>query len=279
MKTLAVQPGEIIIDASTPGAISSLRSVWEYRDLLRLFTRREIQLRYKQTAVGISWAILQPLLIMLVLAAFASRIGVRTGRVPYPLFSISGLIPWMYFTHALTKTTFSLVSEGGMMTRIYFPRLLLPLAAAAGGAGDFFAAALLLPFFMLYYGVRPAANLIALPLFAVMALAAALAIGIWLAVINVRYRDAGNVLPFLTQLLFFATPIVYPATLISEPWRTVAGLNPMFGVVEGFQWAIFGVNSSGLHWSIAVSAGAILGALGSGVLFFCRQESVFTDSL
>lgn len=274
-----MKPAETVIDSSTPGAVETLQSIWEYRDLLRLFTRREIQLRYKQTAVGISWAILQPLLIMLVLAFFASRVGVQTGRVPYPLFSISGLIPWMYFTHALTKTTFSLVSDGGMMSKIYFPRLLLPLAAAAGGAGDFLAAALLLPFFMLYYGVRPAASLIALPLFAVMALAAALAIGIWLAVINVRYRDAGNALPFLTQLLFFATPIVYPASLISDPWRTVAGLNPMFGVVEGFQWAIFGANSTGLHASIAVSAATILFALSSGIVFFCRRESAFTDSL
>jgi lipopolysaccharide transport system permease protein len=269
----------LIIDGAEPRAQGGLAEIWEYRDLLRLFTAREIQLRYQQTAAGLAWVLLQPLLIMLVLSGFSALVGVKTGKVPYPLYTISGLVPWMYFTHALTTTTFSLISQSEIMGKIYFPRLIVPISSAAAGAVDLLAAALLLPFFMIYYGVPPTLAALSIPVFAVMALAAALGMGLWLSVIHVRYRDAGNALPFITQLMFFATPIVYPANLIPEPWRTLAGCNPMFGVIEGFRWAVLGDRSGGLHWSTGVSALVILILLTSGALFFRRQEQTFIDEI
>jgi lipopolysaccharide transport system permease protein len=268
-----------VIDANTTGDQGRLAELWCYRDLLRLFTARQIQLRYQQTAAGFAWVLLQPLLIMLVLSGFSVLVGVKTGSVPYPLYTISGLVPWMYFTHALTTTTFSLVSHSDIMGKIYFPRLIVPISAAAGGAVDFFAAALLLPFFMLYYGVPPTLSALAIPVFGLMALSASLAMGLWLSVIHARYRDAGNALPFILQLMFFTTPIVYPSNLIPEPWRTLAGCNPMFGVIEGFRWAVLGRRFGGLHPSIGVSALVILLLLASGVLFFRRQESAFIDEM
>jgi lipopolysaccharide transport system permease protein len=269
-----------IIDAAEPSEQGGLAEIWRYRDLLRLFTAREIQLRYQQTTAGIVWVLLQPLLIMLVLSGFATLVrGVRTESVAYPLFTISGLVPWMYFTHAFTTTTFSLISQSEIMGKIYFPRLIVPMSAAAGGAVDFLAASLLLPLFMLYYGVPPTLAALAIPLFAIMALAAALAMGLWLSVIHVRYRDAGNALPFIMQLMFFTTPIVYPAHLIPEPWRTLAGCNPMFGVIEGFRWAVLGARSGGLHWSTGVSALVILILLVGGALFFRWQEPAFIDEI
>jgi len=269
----------LVIDAAESHKQGGLAEIWAHRDLLLLFTRREIQLRYQQTAAGFAWAVLQPLLIMLVLSGFSALVGVKTGNVPYPLFTISGLVPWMYFTHAFNATTFSLVSQSEIMVKIYFPRLIVPMAAAAGGAVDFFAAALLLPVFMLYYGVPPTATAWSIPLFAVMALAAALALGLWLSVINVRYKDAGNALPFILQLMFFTTPIVYPAALIPEPWRTLGGLNPMYGVIEGFRWAVLGGRGEALHRSVAVSAVTIVVLLAGGTAFFRSQESTFIDEM
>jgi lipopolysaccharide transport system permease protein len=247
--------------------------------LLYLLALRDIRLRYQQTTVGASWALLQPLLIMLVLSGFASLVGVKTGRVPYPLFLICGLIPWTYFTHALTATTYSLVSHRAIIGKIDFPRIIVPLAAAVGGSVDFFVAALLLPVFMLYYGAWPTPSLLLVPLFVVMALGAALAIGLWLAVLNVRYRDVANALPFITQLLFFTTPIAYRSDLLPEPWRTAVGINPMVGVVEGFRWAVLGDPARGVHASLAVSAAAIVLLLVAGVWYFRMREPFFADEL
>ena len=272
-------PPVLIIEAGPAKADSGPRALWRSRDLLLMLALRDVKLRYQHTAVGAAWALLQPLLIMLVLVGFASVVGVRTGAVPYPLFVISGLVPWTYFMHAFTSTTNSLVSQGEIIGKIYFPRLVIPVAATLAGAIDFLMAALLLPIFMIAYGVAPTLSLLALPVFVVMALAAAFSLGLWLAVLNVRYRDVVNALPFFTQLLFFATPIAYSSAAVPEPWRTLVGVNPMVGVVDGFRWALLGSNAGGLHRSVWVSLGAILVLLVSGVWYFRRQEPAFADDL
>jgi lipopolysaccharide transport system permease protein len=272
-------PPLTVIEAGPAGVRSSLYSLWEYRDLLYMLALRDVKLRYQNTAVGAAWALLQPLLIMLVLTGFASLVGVKTGDVPYPLFVIGGLVPWTYFTHAFTTTTYSVVSHAGIIEKIYFPRLVIPVAAALAGAIDFFVAALLLPVFMVVYGAPPTWALLAIPAFVVMALAAAFALGLWLTVLNVRYRDVVNALPFFTQLLFFATPVAYSSQAIPEPWRTVAGLNPMVGVVDGFRWALLGGKAAPLHLSILVSVGSILVLLVGGLWYFRRHEAAFADEM
>jgi lipopolysaccharide transport system permease protein len=268
-----------LIDAAVAHNGGGFRELWEYRDLLAQFIRREIQLRYRQTAAGMAWALLQPLSIMLVLSVFASAVGAKPGAIPYPLFTISGLVPWMYFTHAFTKTTYSLVAQSGILTEIYFPRLIVPLAAALGGAMDFVVAALLIPLFMIFYGVRPSLALAALPVFVAMALATALAMGLWLAVLNVKFKDIANGLPFLMQLMFFATPIAYPLSALPRQWKPLVALNPMTGVVEGFRWCILGAHAAQPDWSIAVSSGVLAALLIGGIWFFRRQEPAFIDKL
>jgi len=256
-----------------------LRDIWEYRHLLYHFAWRDIKLRYNHTVVGSAWAILQPLSIMLVLSWFASLLHVNTGRVPYPLFALAGLVPWTYFTHAFTQTTHSLVAHSGIIGKVYFPRLIVPIAATVGGAMDFLMAGLLLPLFMFHYGVRPTAALATLPLFVLMALATALAMGLWLAVLNVRFRDVVNAMPLITQLLFFTTPIVFRADLLAEPWKTLAGFNPMVGVVDGFRWALLGAAVPPPTRSLFVSLAVIATMLVLGIRYFQSQEPLLAEVL
>jgi lipopolysaccharide transport system permease protein len=258
---------------------AGLSEVWEYRDLLYLMVVRDLKLRYQQATVGVAWVVLQPLLIMLVLTGFAALTGVKTGAVPYPLFAVSGLVPWTYFVHAFTTATYSLVSHSDLLGKIYFPRLIVPLSTTLAGAVDFLVAASLLPFFMLYYGAAPTPALLALPLCVVFALAAALALGLWLAVLNLRYSDVGNAIPFFTQLLFFTTPIAYPANLAPEPWRTVLGLNPMVGVVEAFRWSLLGTARAPMHQSALVSLAVVVILLAGAIRYFRGRESEFADRL
>ena len=272
-------PPVTIIDARPVSFRAGVSALWEHPDLLYMLTLRDIKLRYQQTAVGAAWALLQPLLIMLVLTAFATVVGVKTGSIPYPLYVMGGLVPWTYFTHGLTSTTHSLASHSGIIVKIYFPRLVIPVAAALAGSIDFFVAALLLPIFMIAYGVAPTWAVLALPAFVVMALAAAFALGLWLAVLNVRYPDVANALPFVTQLLFFATPIAYSSQLIPEPWRTLVGINPMVGVVDGFRWALLGDRAGAPHLSILVSLASILVLLIGGIWYFRRREPAFADEM
>ncbi len=272
-------PPMTVIEAGSTADDRGFRALWTHRDLFYMLAVRDVKLRYQHTAVGAAWALIQPLLIMLVLTIFATAVGVHVGDIPYPLYVIGGLVPWTYFTHAFTSTTNSLVSHSGIIQKIYFPRLIIPLAATVAGSIDFLVAGLLLPFFMVAYGVRPTLTLFAIPAFVVMALAAAFALGLWLAVLNVRYRDVVNALPFFTQLLFFATPIAYSSERIPEPWRTIVGLNPMVGVVDGFRWALLGARATALHMSTLVSVGSIIALLIGGLWYFGRHEPAFADEI
>lgn len=276
----AVVPAEesVIDDRRTPLA-ESLRELWRFRDLVLLLTLRDIKLRYRTTAVGAAWAVVQPLLTMAVLVGFARLFGVTGERVPYPLFLISGLVPWTYFTHGLTQATLSILGHEYLLDKVYFPRAVLPLAAVLGGLVDFLTAAMLVPLFMLYFGITPSLSTIVIPLFVLLAVATALGLGWWLAVLNVRYRDVGNMLPFVTQLLFFATPISYPMSLVPERYHVLAALNPMTGMVEGFRWALFRQPGEAMPGVVWVSVLVSLVLLVSGFWFVLREQDLIGDSV
>jgi len=255
----------------------AFHEMWERREVFYLLVWRDIKLRYRHTRVGALWALLQPLLSMLMLCLFGRIVGVKSHGLPYPLFAASGLVPWIYFTHALTQASNSLVQNEVLLTKTYFPRIMLPMAAVVSGAADFLVASLLLPFLMLYYHIPPSAHIVALPLFMLLALITALSAGLWLAALNIEYRDLTNGLPFLTQLLFFLTPLAYPASMIPPPWRMFAGVNPLTGLVEGFRWALFGGGSPNLFLDVGLSLASVSILLTSGVVVFQRKEERFAE--
>lgn len=253
------------------------RELWERREVLYLLVWRDVKVRYRHTRVGALWAFLQPLLSMLMLTVFGRVVKVDTGSIPYPLFAASGLVPWTYFTHALTQASNSLVINEVLFTKVYFPRIMLPVSAVISGAADFLVALALLPFLMLYYHVPPTLHLLFLPLLLLLTMMTAFAVGLWLAALNVEFRDLTNALPFLTQLLFFLTPLAYPSSMIPLPWRNYAGLNPMAGVVEAFRWALFGGGSPNMAVDLGLTAAAIFVVLIAGVIFFQKKEEVFAE--
>ncbi len=268
----------ISIEPSTRWKQPDLREVWEHRDLLYALAWRDIKVRYRQTVIGAAWAILQPVLSMVVLSVVFGRLaGVATNDIPYPVFTYSALVPWAYFTHAITMATSSVSGATDMITSAYFPRLILPLAAVLGALVDFLFAFLILLLLMLFYGLVPTVAVFTLPLFTLLALTTAAAVGLWLAALNVEYRDIVHAVPFLMQLWFFATPVAYPSSLIPEPWRAVYGLNPMAGVVEGFRWALLGSTEHPPGAMLLISVGAVAGLAIGGLYFFRRREETFAD--
>lgn len=255
----------------------NLGELWLHRELLYFLVWRDIKIRYKQTLLGATWAIIQPLLAMVVFSLFFGRLaGIPSDGVPYPLFSFAGLVPWTLFAFGLTQSTSSVVASQHLITKVYFPRLALPTAAVLSGVVDFALALSVLLGMMLTFGVFPTANAWWIPALTLLALVSALGVGFWLSALNVYYRDVRYALPFITQLWMFATPIAYPSSLLSEPWRTIYGLNPMAGVVEGFRWALLGT-STRPGGMIAVSACATVLMLVGGAYFFRRVERSFAD--
>ena len=213
----------------------------EYRELLFFLVWRDIKVRYKQTAIGVAWAILQPLLTMVVFSIFFGRLAqVPSDGHPYPIFVYAALLPWQLFAYALTESSNSLVSNQQLISKVYFPRLVVPIAAVIAGLVDFAMAFLVLVAMLLDYRITPGWAIVLLPLFLILATLTALAVGLWLSALNVKYRDVRYTIPFLTQFWLFATPIAYPSSLVPEQWRAFLGLNPMAGVVEGFRWALLG---------------------------------------
>ncbi|MGH7965865.1 MAG: ABC transporter permease [Candidatus Binatia bacterium] len=259
-------------------AALELRELWGYRDLLFLFVWRDLKIRYKQTFLGIAWAVLNPFIAMVVFTFLFGHVArVPSEGIPYPVFAYSALIPWTYFVTTLTQSTDSVVKHSALVSAVYFPRLILPLSSVVPGLVDLAIAFVMLIVLMLFYGVMPTAALWTLPFFILLAMATALAGGLWASALNVEYRDVGFVVvPFLTQLGLFVTPVAYSSSLVPEPWRIVYSLNPMVGVVEGFRWALLGkAPPSGTL--LLVSVLAVVGLLVSGLYYFRWKEETFAD--
>lgn len=251
--------------------------LWSYRELLYFLVWRDVKVRYKQTILGAAWAVLQPLLTMVVFTLFFGRLAeMPSDGVPYPLFSYTALVPWIFFATGLTAAAASLVSGANLIRKIYFPRLLVPVAAVAAGGVDFAIAFAVLVAMALAYGFVPGLAVVWLVPLALLALVTALGVGTWAAAFNLQFRDVRYVVPFGVQLWLFATPIAYPSSLLAEPWRTLYAINPMVGVVEGFRWALLGT-ATRPGPMIAVSAATALAILVSGVLYFRRVERGFAD--
>jgi len=256
-----------------------LRELWEFRELLFFFAWRDIKVRYKQTVMGASWAIIQPFFTMVIFSLFFGRLAkIPSDGVPYPVFSYAALVPWTFFANALTQASNSLVFSANMIKKIYFPRLALPIATVLAGVIDFALAFIVLLGIMLYYGLAPTINVVWLPFFLLLALVTSLGVGLWLSAMNVQFRDVRYTVPFLAQAWLFVTPIAYPSSMLAEPWRTVYGLNPMAGVVEGFRWALLGSGSAPGPMLI-VSVAVALTLFVSGLFYFRRMEQSFADVL
>lgn len=255
----------------------NLRGIWDYRELLYFLTWRDIKVRYKQTVLGATWAIIQPFFTMMVFSLFFGKLaGIPSDGVPYPIFSFTALVPWTFFAYGLNQSSNSLVASANLIQKVYFPRLVIPISSVISGVVDFCLAFVVLLGMMLFYGIHPTINILWLPLLLVLVFVTALGVGLWLAALNVEYRDVRYMLPFITQFWMFATPIAYPSSLLPEPWRTLYGLNPMVGVVEGFRWALLGTRTAPGPMIIA-SILATLVILVGGAFYFRRMEKTFAD--
>ena len=249
----------------------------EYRELLYFLIWREVKVRYKQTALGIAWGIIQPFLTMVVFTVVFSRFGrVPSDGLPYPVFAFCALLPWQLFAFALGESSNSVVANQRLITKVYFPRLIIPLSAVCVGLADFVIGFVVLLGLMAYYGIAPGPAVWTLPLWTLLAVATALAVGLWLSALNVRYRDVRYTVPFLTQIWLFATPVAYPMSIVPPKWQALFALNPMVGVVEGFRWALLR-NAAVPATTVGISASAVLLVLVAGLFYFRRTERTFAD--
>jgi lipopolysaccharide transport system permease protein len=250
--------------------------LWAYRELLYFLTLRDVKVRYKQTALGAAWAVIQPLFMMLVFSLFFGRLAkLPSDGIPYPVFTFCALLPWQLFAHALTESSNSLVANERLITKVYFPRLVVPLSAVLGGLVDFAVAFVILLVMMFYYGIVPTWAILTLPAFILLAIMTALGVGLWLSALNVKYRDVRYTINFLIQFWLFATPVAYSSSIVPERWRALYGLNPMAGVVDGFRWALLGKQPPGAM--LAVSFGVVVAILIGGLYYFRRMEQEFAD--
>jgi homopolymeric O-antigen transport system permease protein len=275
---LEVQPAEGFTRLSASGGAGlRLRELWAYRELLYFLVWRDVKVRYKQTVLGAAWAIMQPVLTMVVFTLFFGNLAnVPSDGIPYPLFSFAGLVPWTLFAYSLTESSGSLVSNQNLITKVYFPRLIIPLASVLSGLVDFAIGFGVLLVLMVYYGVVPTVFIWTVPLFMLLAVVAALSVGIWLSALNVEFRDVRYTIPFLTQLWMFVTPLAYASSLVPPRWRIVYGLNPMAGVVEGFRWALLG-RTAAPNLLLTASVSMVIVLLVGGTFYFRRMERTFAD--
>jgi len=256
-----------------------LREIWQYRELLYFFVWRDLKIRYKQTAIGVAWVVLQPLLTMLIFTLFFGRLAkIPSGGLPYPVFYYAALLPWTYFATSLAHATNTVVDHERVITKVYFPRVLLPFSAVLSGLVDFSMGFLLLLGMIFYYHLTPTIAALLIPVFLLLAVMTALAVGLWLSALNALYRDVRYVIPFLVQFWMFASPVAYPSTLVPERWRWLYGLNPMAGVVEGFRWALTG-HGQPPGALVLVSAGTVLLLFLGGVVYFQKIESKIADTV
>jgi lipopolysaccharide transport system permease protein len=254
-----------------------LGELWAYRGLLYFFVWRDIKIRYKQTAIGAAWAVLQPFFTMLVFSLFFGKLAhIPSEGLPYPIFYYSALLPWMYFASALQNTTNTIVDNQRLITKVYFPRLTLPLSSVLSGLVDFGVSFLMFIAMMLYYGIHPTAAMLWLPVFLLLAILTALGVGLWLAALNAIYRDVRYVLPFLVQFWMFASPVVYSSSLVPPRWRWLYGLNPMAGVIEGFRWSLAGHGDPPGRMFLA-STGVVIVVLLGGIGYFQKMETTVAD--
>ncbi len=267
----------IVIRPSRGWVSLNLRDLWEYRELLYFLIWRDVKVRYKQTALGVAWVVLQPLATTFVFTLiFGNLARIPSENLPYALFALAGLVPWNYFAGAFSRGAGALVGNAHLISKVYFPRLIIPLASVAGGLIDLTIVLVVLLGLMLFYGSVPTAAIITLPLFLLLAITTALGVSLWLSALNVQYRDVNYLIPFLAQLWLYATPVVYPSSLIPEQWRIIYGLNPMASVVEGFRWALFGTGQApGPMLAASIAVATLL--LVSGAFFFKRMEKTFAD--
>ena len=254
-----------------------LHELWEYRELLYFLVWRDIKVRYKQTVLGAAWAIIQPFFTMVVFSIFFGGLAkTPSDGIPYPIFSYAALVPWTFFANGLLNSSSSLVTNANLISKVYFPRLVIPVSAVLSGVVDFALAFVVLLGMMVFYGIAPTVNVIWLPFLLLLALVTSLGVGLWLSAMNVNFRDVRYTVPFLTQFWLLATPIAYSSSLLEEPWRTLYGLNPMVGVVEGFRWALLGVETAPGP-VIIVSSIVSLILLITGAFYFRRLEKSFAD--
>ena len=267
----------IRIEPSRGWTALRLNELWEYRELLYFLAWRDVKIRYKQTALGAAWAVLQPLMTMLVFTLFFHKVAKvpSEANVPYSLMAFTALLPWNYFAQSLSQASNSLVGNANLIRKVYFPRLAAPIAAVLAGIVDFCVAFVMLVAMMVFYRVAPTSNIVFLPLFFVLACVTALGVSMWMSALNVEYRDVRYIIPFLIQFWLFATPVAYPSSLLAEKWKLVYGLNPMAGVVEGFRWALLGTAPPGPMLFVSTLVSVIL--LVTGTFYFRRMEKTFAD--
>lgn len=271
------EPSVVHIKPSKGWVSLQLRELFAYRELLYFLVWRDIKVRYKQTVLGASWAVVQPLFTMVVFSLFFGKLAkMPSDGVPYPIFSFTALVPWTFFATSLMNSSNSLVGSANLIKKVYFPRLAIPTATVLSGLVDFVIAFAMLVALMIWYGITPSVHALWLPFFLLLALVTSLGVGLWLSAMNVKFRDVKYVVPFLTQFWMFATPVVYPSSLLSGKWRAVFALNPMVGVIEGFRWSLLGTNTNPRS-IIAVSSITAIMILISGAFYFRRMERSFAD--
>lgn len=265
------------IEPSTGWLSLRLGELWQYRELLYFLIWRDVKVRYKQTALGSAWAVVQPVMTMLMFTlVFAGLANIPSDGIPYPVFTLAALLPWNLFAGALTRSSVSVVGQSNLILKVYFPRLIVPLSATVSGLVDFAIPFVILLGMMLWFGIAPSWGILAVPLFLLLALTTGLAVGVWLAALNVKYRDVGHAVPFLVQMWLFASPVAYPISLIPEKWRLLYGLNPIAGVIEGFRWALLRQARPDFR-VIAISSITVILVLLTGLIYFKKMERTFAD--
>jgi lipopolysaccharide transport system permease protein len=277
-ETLPAAALSVVRIEPTRGWVSlRLRELWTARGLLYFLVWRDIKVRYKQTVIGAAWAILQPLMAMIIFSVFFGHLAkMPSAGLPYPIFAYAGLVPWQFFSSAFTESSNSLVNNKSLITKIYFPRVVIPCAGVFAALVDFCIALLVLIGMMIYYGIAPTPRLLVVPLLVGFVVLTALAAGLWLSALNVKYRDMRYLIPFLTQFWLFATPIAYPSDIVPPAYRVVYGLNPMAGVIEGFRWAVLGTHTS-IGAMVIGSVLAVILLFFTGLAYFRRTEKYFAD--
>ena len=277
METQTARPATRVIKPSSGWVPLQLSAIWARRELLYFLVWRDVKVRYKQTVLGVAWAVLQPLLLMVTFSVFFGRLArIPSDGLPYAVFTFCALIPRQLFAHSLSQASNSLVANDRLITKVYFPRLVIPLSAVLSGLVDFLIAFVILLILMFHYGISPTSALVTIPIFVLLAVASALAMSLWLSALNVEYRDVRYTIPFITQFWFFVSPVVYPISIVPEPWRWFYALNPMAGVIEGFRWALLG-KAEGPGAELVMSVVVVVALLIGGLYYFRRMERVFAD--